>query len=95
MNAIRHPLVEQLAAAQQAERQAATRTIDASAAFVQRRTLAASHALGRRLLAWAGDQRVAAAPCFRALGAAIAAGELISDQLMACWTDFPACQVVA
>lgn len=100
MNAVaRHPLVARLAQAQLDARsdaeKAAAANIDAQALFVERRVLAASHARGRALLAWANEHGHAHAQCFVELSAAIAAGDRIAHLLMICWADYPACREVA
>ncbi len=95
----RHPLVARMAQAQLDQRsdteKAADVLIHAQEAFVRRRVLAASHARGRSLLAWASEQGHARALCFTELAAAIANDEPIALLLMACWADHPECQVVA
>lgn len=94
----RHPLVARLAQAQldmrSDEEKAAAATIEAQELFIQRRVLAASHARGRRLLAWAGEHGHQHALCFTELSAAITNGEPIAMLLMACWADFPEAQEV-
>lgn len=95
----RHHLVERLALAQldlrSAEEIAQQRTIEASDAFVRRRVLADSHAVGHQVIAWAIAHRCAHEVSFRALREAIAAGRHIALLLMDCWADHPECQVVA
>ncbi len=95
----RHPLVARLAQAQldaqSVEEKAAAAKIDAHELFIQRRVLAASHARGRALLAWASEHGHAHALCFTELSAAIAHGEPIAMLLMACWADFPEAKEIA
>lgn len=99
MNAERHPLVERMARAQldlrSAEEIAQQRTIEARDAFIQQRVLSDSHAVGRKVIAWAIEHRCAHEASFRALRDAIASGRHIALLLMDCWADHPECQEIA
>lgn len=99
MNAERHPLVERMARAQLDRRSAAEiaaeRTIQAQEAFTRQRVLAESHAIGRKVIAWAIEHRCAHVASVRALRDAIDAGRLVALLLMDCWADFPECQEIA
>lgn len=93
-----HPLIAKLAQEQQDLEPVQAKRIDASREFtaVRRRQIAtaSSYATGRAVIAWAKRQGVVHAPCFQAVAAAIAAGELIAMLLADCWCDYPDCRGV-